>query len=150
MPMRTDCRHYESRTYPSGETVRKCRLDLAPDAPWRCPDDCPKFEKRRWDAGWQYGSLGESAKPSEAEPQGKEVDALLDEAEDIVNLAAPDILSEFEKKSRKRRDVGELPRSRGQRVLHRSARAAGALTPTAGRRCERRDSNPQAPKGTGS
>ncbi len=61
--MRTDCRHYESRTYPSGETVRKCRLDLAPDAPWRCPDDCPKFEKRRWDAGWQYGSLGESAKP---------------------------------------------------------------------------------------
>jgi hypothetical protein len=106
MPMRTDCRHYESRTYPSGETVRKCRLDLAPDAPWRCPDDCPKFEKRRWDAGWQYGSLGESAKPPEAEPQGKEVDALLDEAEDIVNLAAPDILSEFEKKSRKRRLFG--------------------------------------------
>ncbi len=86
MPMRTDCRHYESRTYPSGETVRN-----------------PKFEKRRWDAGWQYGSLGHSAKPPEAEPQGKEVDALLDEAEDIVNLAAPDILSEFEKKSRKRR-----------------------------------------------
>src|SRR5260370_1136841 len=67
MPMRTDCRHYESRTYPSGETVRKCRLDLAPDAPWRCPDDCPKFEKRRWDAGWQYGSLGDSATPQEAE-----------------------------------------------------------------------------------
>ena len=66
--MRTDCRHYESRTYPSGETVRKCRLDLAPDAPWRCPDDCPKFEKRRWDAGWQYGSLGHSAKPAEAPP----------------------------------------------------------------------------------
>jgi phosphoglycolate phosphatase-like HAD superfamily hydrolase len=37
------------------------------------------------------------------ERQGKEVDALLDEAEDIVNLAAPDILSEFEKKNRKRR-----------------------------------------------
>src|SRR5205814_6482653 len=85
VPMRTDCRHYESRTYPSGETVRKCQLGLAPDAPWRCPEDCPKFEKRRWDAGWQYGSLGHSAKPPEAEPQGKEVDALLDEAEVIVN-----------------------------------------------------------------
>ena len=85
--MRTDCRHYESRTYPSGETVRKCRLDLAPDAPWRCPDDCPKFEKRRWDAGWQYGSLGHSAKPPEAEPQGKEVDALLDEASEAFHQA---------------------------------------------------------------
>jgi hypothetical protein len=103
MPMRTDCRHYESRTYPGGETVRKCRLDLAPDAPWRCPDNCPKFEKRRWDAGWQYGSLGDSAKPPEKEPEGKDVASVLDEAEDIVNMAAPDVLSEFEKKSRKKR-----------------------------------------------
>jgi hypothetical protein len=103
--MRTDCRHYESRTYPSGETVRKCRLDLAPDAPWRCPDDCPAFEKRRWDAGWQYGSFGAGSKSPEAkpDPQGEDVSALLDEAEDIVNMAAPGVLSEFEKKSRKRR-----------------------------------------------
>jgi hypothetical protein len=98
--MRIDCRHYESRTYPSGETVRKCRLDLAPDAPWRCPDDCPKFEKRRWDAGWQYGSLG--GKPAESEPAGDDVAKLLDEAEDIVNMAAPDIISDFEKKNRRR------------------------------------------------
>jgi hypothetical protein len=103
--MRTDCRHYESRTYPSGETVRKCRLDLAPDAPWRCPDDCPKFEKRRWDAGWQYGSLGAQTKAPEPkpEPEGEDVSALLDQAEDIVNMAAPDVIADFEKKSRKRR-----------------------------------------------
>ncbi|MDQ1468149.1 MAG: hypothetical protein QOH10_2564, partial [Actinomycetota bacterium] len=25
MGMRTECRHYESRTYGQGETVRKCR-----------------------------------------------------------------------------------------------------------------------------
>lgn len=105
MPMRTDCRHYESRTYPGGETVQKCRLDLAPEAPWRCPDNCPKFEKRRWDAGWQYGSLGAATKAPKPrpEPQGEDVAALLDEAEDIVNMAAPDIVSEFEKKGRRKR-----------------------------------------------
>lgn len=103
--MRTDCRHYESRTYPSGETVQKCQLDLAPEAPWRCPDDCPKFEKRRWDAGWQYGSFGAPSKPGEKKPDpvGEDVSALLDEAEDIVNMAAPDIISEFQKKGRKKR-----------------------------------------------
>ena len=30
--MRTDCKHYESRTYSNGEAVRKCVLDLAPEA----------------------------------------------------------------------------------------------------------------------
>ena len=101
--MRVDCRHYESRTYPGGETVRKCRLDLAPEAPWRCPDDCPAFEMRRMDAGWQYGSLSDAARAPESEPEGSDVAALLDAAEDIVNTAAPEVLSEFEKKSRKKR-----------------------------------------------
>ena len=41
MPMREECKNFESRTYANGETVRKCNLDLAPDAPWRCPDDVP-------------------------------------------------------------------------------------------------------------
>src|SRR5262245_34514320 len=98
MPMRTDCRHYESRTYPTGEIVRKCRLDLAPEAPWRCPDDCPSFAGRRFDAGWQYGSLGKSEAPPEAEPEGSDIAALLDSAEDIVNAAAPEILAEFDRK----------------------------------------------------
>lgn len=103
MPMRTDCRHYESRSYRSGEVVRKCRLDLAPEAPWRCPDDCPAFEKRRMDVGWQYGSLSAAVRPTEAEPDGADVAALLDQAEEIVNTAAPDILAEYEKKAKKRR-----------------------------------------------
>ena len=46
MPMRTECKHFESRTYPNGDTVRKCNLDLAPDAPWRCPEHCPRYERR--------------------------------------------------------------------------------------------------------
>jgi hypothetical protein len=101
--MRIDCRHYESRTYTSGEVVRRCRLDLAPEAPWRCPDDCVGYEKRRIDAGWQLGTLQESLRGTEAEPEGQDVAALLDEAEDIVNAAAPDILAEMERKQSKRR-----------------------------------------------
>ena len=101
--MRSDCRHYDSRTYATGEIVRKCRLDLAPEAPWRCPEDCPSFELRRIDVGWQYGSLAASAsapEPVPATPDDPSIAALLDEAEDIVNTAAPDILAEFERKSR--------------------------------------------------
>jgi len=92
--MRTDCRHYESRTYAAGEVVRKCRLDLAPEAPWRCPTDCPGFEMRRMDVGWNYGSLTTANKAPEPEPEGDDVAALLDEAEDIVNSVAPDVLAE--------------------------------------------------------
>ncbi|HEY8217253.1 MAG TPA: hypothetical protein VIH82_08970 [Acidimicrobiia bacterium] len=103
MPMRTDCRHYESRTYGSGEVVRKCRLDLAPEAPWRCPDDCAGFELRRIDAGWQLGSLQQGLEPPEPEPAGDDVAALLDDAEDIVNSAAPEIVAELEQSQSKRR-----------------------------------------------
>lgn len=103
MPMRSDCHHYESRTYPSGETVRKCQLDLAPEAPWRCPEDCPSFRRRMFDAGWQHGSLGaNAAAPPAPEPVGEDVAALLDAAEDIVNAAAPDILAEFERQQTKK------------------------------------------------
>jgi hypothetical protein len=101
MPMRTDCKNYESRTYANGEVVRKCRVDLAPEAPWRCPDDCAGYERRMIDAGWQVGSLSEGYVAPEAEPEGQDVAALLDAAEDIVNAAAPDIVSEFQKKPRR-------------------------------------------------
>ncbi|MDP6215370.1 MAG: hypothetical protein QGI41_10580, partial [Acidimicrobiales bacterium] len=68
MPMREDCKHFESRSYPNGDTVRKCDLDLAPEAPWRCPADCPSFQKRRIDVNWSHGSLVTPATPDE--PQG--------------------------------------------------------------------------------
>jgi hypothetical protein len=102
MPMRTDCRHYESRTYASGEVVRKCRIDLAPEAPWRCPDDCVGYERRMIDAGWQVGSLEKGYDVPESEPEGDDVAALLDQAEDIVNAAAPEIMSEFADRDKKR------------------------------------------------
>lgn len=98
--MRVDCRHYESRTYSSGEVVRKCRLDLAPEAPWRCPDECPKFERRLMDAGWQYGTLRTAGAAPKPEPVGEDVSRLLDEAEDIVNSAAPEIIADVAKRGR--------------------------------------------------
>jgi hypothetical protein len=106
MAMRTDCRHYESRTYGSGEVVHKCRLDLAPEAPWRCPDDCPRFELRRIDVGWTYGSLtptGPVSDPSGRASSNDDVAALLNAAEDIVNQAAPEILAEHRARTEKGR-----------------------------------------------
>jgi hypothetical protein len=95
--MRVNCKHFESRTYPTGDTVRKCNLDLAPDAPWRCPDDCPKFAPRLADVNWAHGSLITPATP--AEPPGIEdgsAAAVLDEAEDIINAIGPSMLAEVE------------------------------------------------------
>jgi hypothetical protein len=97
MPMRSDCKNYESRTYANGEVVRKCRIDLAPEAPWRCPETCSGYERRMFDAGWHVGSLSEGYGTPEVEPDGEDVAALLDAAEDIVNSAAPEILGEFQK-----------------------------------------------------
>jgi hypothetical protein len=100
--MRTDCRHYESRTYPSGDVVRKCRLDLAPDAPWRCPEDCPSYSRRTIDAGWQYGSFGPAPEPVEPPAElGEDAARLLDEAEQIVNLAGLELLEERSRSARK-------------------------------------------------
>src|SRR5690348_7390442 len=88
MPMREECKNFESRTYRDGETVRKCNLDLAPEAPWRCPDDCPKYERRLADAAWTYGSL--VTPPTPDEPRGEGIAELLDEAEDIINSVGPE------------------------------------------------------------
>lgn len=93
--MRFDCRHYETRSYPTGDTVRKCNLDLAPEAPWRCPADCPGFEKRLVGADWQRGTLVTPPTPPEpASLDDGSVGALLDEVEDIVNAATPGAIAE--------------------------------------------------------
>jgi len=108
--MRQDCKHFESRTYPNGETVRKCNLDLAPEAPWRCPEECPRYEKRLADVNWSYGSL--VTPPTPAEPEGEAIAEVLDEAEEIVNAAGPQILAEVE--AGRRRAGGPLGRLRAR------------------------------------
>jgi hypothetical protein len=102
--MRTNCRHYESRSYPNGETVRKCNLDLAPEAPWRCPDDCPSYTPRQIDVGWQHGTLGVNDFAQEPTSLGED-DSI---AEDIVNDAGPRMLAEVQ--AEQARKTGPLRR----------------------------------------
>lgn len=108
MAMRTDCKHYESRTYASGEAVRKCTLDLAPEAPWNCPVDCPRYERRKIDAGWQYGSMAKGTEPAAPEPEvemNEDVAALFDDLEDIVNTAGFDLLAQEAKRNAPRKGM---------------------------------------------
>ena len=102
--MRQDCKQFESRTYPNGETVRKCNLDLAPEAPWRCPEDCPKYERRLVDVNWSHGSLVTPKTPDEPvdlDKYGDDVAALLDEAEDVINSVGPEVLAEYQREQAK-------------------------------------------------
>src|SRR5947208_2092970 len=101
--MRSDCKHYESRTYGGGETARKCQLDLAPEAPWRCPADCAHYESGANDGTFETGGLEHVA--VEDEPTGESPEAiadLLDDAEGIVDEAEPEVL----------RDIGAAERRR--------------------------------------
>lgn len=96
MPMREECKHFQSRTYDSGEVARFCVLDLAPDAPWKCPEDCPSYERRLADVGWAHGSLVEPAIEDMPDVPDEEAAGLLDRAEDIINAVGPDVLAEVE------------------------------------------------------
>ena len=92
--MREECVHFQSRTYASGEVARFCVLDLAPEAPWRCPENCPSYRRRMADVGWVHGSLVEPALEEEPGTGGTDVAELLGSAEAIVNGVAPDVLDE--------------------------------------------------------
>jgi hypothetical protein len=113
MPMREECKNFESRTYANGETVRKCNLDLAPDAPWRCPDHCVGYERRLADVQWTYGSLVTPRTPDE--PPGLDdgsAAAVLDEAEEIINAIGPELLAEAEARDAHPSFFGRLRRRR--------------------------------------
>ncbi len=120
--MRQDCKYFESRSYPNGDTVRKCDLDLAPEAPWRCPADCPKYTPRMADVNWSHGSLVTPETPPEPKSLGDDdsIAALLDAAEDIINDAVPSTLADLEEERRKRRKKG----------LGRFKRGAGGSPPS--------------------
>jgi len=105
MPMNEGCKFFESRSYPNGETVRKCDLDLAPEAPWRCPDNCHAYTPRLADVNWAHGALVTPATPPEPASVAAgdpSVAALLDEAEDIVNAIAAQTRQDVIKERAKR------------------------------------------------
>jgi hypothetical protein len=104
--MREDCKFFQSRTYPSGDVARFCALDLAPEAPWRCPEHCPRYEKRIGDAGFARGSMIEPAPGPEPE-LGSGVAALLDSAEEIINAAGPEIMAEQRRREQEAAARGE-------------------------------------------
>lgn len=106
MPMREDCKFFESRSYASGDTVRKCDLDLAPEAPWRCPENCEAYQRRTAAVNWKYGSLVTPPTPAEPESLGEDdsIAALLDEAEEIVRNAGREELADLDSaRSKKKR-----------------------------------------------
>jgi hypothetical protein len=104
--MRTDCKHFESRTYSSGDTIRRCGLGLAPDAPWRCPEGCERFERRLIDVAWAHGSLVPPAAP--VEPKGLDdgsAAAVLGEAAAIIDAAVGDVMADLnDKRKRKKKN----------------------------------------------
>lgn len=106
--MREGCKFFESRTYPNGDTVRKCDLDLAPEAPWRCPDDCPAYQPRMADVNWAHGTLVTPPTPPEPESLGADpsIGALLDEAENIVNAVVNQTRAEVEADRRRGKRFG--------------------------------------------
>jgi hypothetical protein len=108
MAMRQDCKYFQSRTYPSGDTMRKCALDLAPEAPWRCPSNCPSFERRMADVNWRHGSLVTPPTPEAPTSVGEDesIGALLDEAENIVNAAVPEVKAAVDEEQSRRRARG--------------------------------------------
>lgn len=98
MAMRQDCKHFQSRSYPSGDTMRKCALDLAPEAPWNCPANCGSYERRMADVNWRHGSLVTPPTPDAPDSVGNDpaIAALLDEAEDIINQVGPEVRAEVD------------------------------------------------------
>ncbi len=103
MSMRIDCKHFESRTYKNGDTVRGCKLGLAPEAPWRCPTECPKFDRRAMDVGWTHGTLVTKAAPEAPKSlDDGSAAAILSEAESIINAIASDVVSDLEKSKGKK------------------------------------------------
>jgi hypothetical protein len=96
--MREDCVHYESRTYDDdGEVARFCTLDLAPEAPWRCPDNCPKYERIVMiGSDFEKGSLANTPRvEDEPEESPDDIAAVLADAEHIVEDAEPEVIADL-------------------------------------------------------
>jgi hypothetical protein len=110
--MREDCRHFESRTYEGGETARFCVLDLAPEAPWRCPENCPAYEHSVIDPTFETVELSRPLVEDEPEGSVDDIEAVLADAEAIVEDAEPEAV----------RAVEEGERSAGKRPWWRFGR----------------------------
>ncbi len=115
MAMREDCAHYESRAYETGEVARFCTKDLAPEAPWRCPDPCSGYERIQLiGRDFEAGSLA-AIPPVEDEPDApaEDIAAVLDDAEAIIAAAAPEVIAELDGPSAKKAPWWRRRKGRG-------------------------------------
>lgn len=105
--MRDDCKFFQTRTYRSGDVARFCALDLAPEAPWRCPEHCPRYTKRLGDAGFVRADLvGGPGSPYDDAEFGSGAAALLGQADEVISAAASEISAE-ETRRRRQQAVAE-------------------------------------------
>jgi hypothetical protein len=93
MPMREDCKYFQLRAYPSGDVARFCALDLAPEAPWRCPDHCPRYVKA---VGMASAGPTVTGRPSAEPDLHPDAASVLGSAEEIISAASPEIARERE------------------------------------------------------
>lgn len=120
--MREDCRHFQSRTYDDGEVARFCELGLAPEAPWRCPEDCSRYETDIGVGTFVTGSLVPPAVEDEPEGDPAEIAGLLDSAEEVVNAAGAEIVEDVERQRSGRRWWQVWRRGGGDDGFHLSQR----------------------------
>ncbi len=96
MAMRENCRHFAARSYDDGEVARFCVLDLAPEAPWRCPENCASFAPTVIDGTFVTGSLNRPDVEPEPDEDPEAIADLLDDAEQIVDGAEAGVLEALE------------------------------------------------------
>ena len=94
--MRENCRHFESRTYDDGEVARFCVLDLAPEAPWRCPENCASYAPSLIDGTFDPGTIVRPEVEDEPEESADAIADLLDDASRIVDEAEPEVLHQLQ------------------------------------------------------
>jgi hypothetical protein len=94
--MREDCRHFESRVYDSGETARFCVLGLAPEQPWKCPDDCAHYERSVIDTSFETAELARPEVEDEPDDTPDNIEGVLADAEAIVEHEEFAALGEIE------------------------------------------------------
>jgi hypothetical protein len=92
--------------------MRKCALDLAPEAPWQCPENCPSFERRMADVNWRHGTLVTPPTPTAPPSVGDDttIGSLLDEAEDIINSVGPRVRAEVDEERQRERSRRARPK----------------------------------------
>lgn len=113
MGMREECKHFQSRTYKSGEVARFCVLGNAPDQPWSCPENCLTYERRFVDVGWSHGTLVD--RPVEAPPSDVPVEErreVLDSASAIIDAIAPELFAERRKQLENQSKKGRRKKKR--------------------------------------